>query len=113
MILSYMIKCVICCSNKITVTSVVELPTPLTDNSQQLIISLECDDATGLICIFHINGSQLLRCIQTDGVITELTVCDAIPNGPLMCFDGLIMAGTHRGEIFIFDLNKASLIQGS
>ncbi|XP_061378397.1 protein ELYS isoform X2 [Danaus plexippus] len=98
-------------SNKITVTSVVELPTPLTDNSQQLIISLEYDDATGLICIFHINGSQLLRCIQTDGVITELTVCDAIPNGPLMCFDGLIMAGTHRGEIFIFDLNKASLIQ--
>ncbi|CAG9560993.1 unnamed protein product [Danaus chrysippus] len=98
-------------SNKITVTSVVELPTPLTDNSQQLVISLECDDATGLICVFHINGSQLLRCIQTDAVITELTVCDAIPNGPLMCFDGVIMAGSHRGEIFVFDLNKAALIQ--
>ncbi|XP_046968855.1 serine/arginine repetitive matrix protein 2 [Vanessa cardui] len=98
-------------SSRISVTSVVEIPTPLTDNSQQLIISLECDDTTSLICVFHINGSQLLRCIQTDVVITELAVCDGLPNGPLMCFNGLVMAGTRKGEIIIFDLNRASLIQ--
>nr|XP_026486914.1 serine/arginine repetitive matrix protein 2-like isoform X1 [Vanessa tameamea] len=98
-------------SSRISVTSVVEIPTPLTDNSQQLIISLECDDTTSLICVFHINGSQLLRCIQTDVVITELAVCDRLPNGPLMCFNGLVMAGTRKGEIIIFDLNRASLIQ--
>lgn len=62
--------------------------------------------------MFHINGSQLLRCIQTDIVITELAVCDGLPSGPLMCFDGLVMAGTRKGEIIIFDLNRASLIQG-
>ncbi|CAH2091399.1 unnamed protein product [Euphydryas editha] len=98
-------------SSRIHVTSVVELPTPLTDNSQQLIISLECDETTSLICVFHINGSQLLRCIQTDIVITELAVCDGLPSGPLMCFDGLVMAGTRKGEIIIFDLNRASLIK--
>ncbi|CAH0729544.1 unnamed protein product, partial [Brenthis ino] len=98
-------------SSRITVTSVVELPTPLTENSQQLIISLECDDTTSLIYVFHINGSQLLRCIQTNVVVTELAVCDALPNGPLMCFDGLVMAGTRRGEVLVFDLNRAILLQ--
>ncbi|XP_050351938.1 protein ELYS isoform X2 [Nymphalis io] len=98
-------------SSRISVTSVVEIPTPLTDNSRQLIISLECDDTTSLVCVFHVNGSQLLRCIQTDVVITELAVCDGLPNGPLMCFNGLVMAGTRKGEIIIFDLNRASLIQ--
>ncbi|XP_073947364.1 AT hook containing transcription factor 1 homolog isoform X2 [Choristoneura fumiferana] len=94
-----------------TITSVVELPTPLTEHSKQLVISLECEDLTGLICILHVNGSQILRCIQTDVVITEVAVCDGVPDGPLTCFDGVIMAGTKRGEIFAFDLNRASLIQ--
>ncbi|XP_045766387.1 uncharacterized protein LOC123868080 [Maniola jurtina] len=98
-------------SNCLNVTSVVELPTPLTDNSQQLIISLELDGNEGLICVFHINGSQLLRCIKTDVVITELAICDDVPSGPLMCFDGLVMAGTCRGEVLVFDLNRTSLIQ--
>ncbi|XP_039755273.1 protein ELYS isoform X3 [Pararge aegeria] len=98
-------------SNSINVTSVVELPTPLTDNSQQLIISLDVDGTEGLICVFHINGSQLLRSIKTDVVITELAVCDEVPSGPLMCFDGLVMAGTCRGEIYVFDLNRSCLIQ--
>ncbi|XP_063382768.1 protein ELYS [Cydia fagiglandana] len=94
-----------------TITSVIELPTPLTENSKQLIICLECEDLTGLICVLHINGSQILRCIQTDVVITEIAVCDEVPDGPLTCFDGVIMAGSKRGEIFAFDLNRASLIQ--
>ncbi|XP_063363599.1 uncharacterized protein LOC134652357 [Cydia amplana] len=94
-----------------TITSVIELPTPLTENSKQLIICLECEDLTGLICVLHVNGSQILRCIQTDVVITEIAVCDEVPDGPLACFDGVIMAGSKRGEIFAFDLNRASLIQ--
>ncbi|XP_063623220.1 protein ELYS [Cydia splendana] len=94
-----------------TITSVIELPTPLTENSKQLIICLECEDLTGLICVLHVNGSQILRCIQTDVVITEIAVCDEVPDGPLTCFDGVIMAGSKRGEIFAFDLNRASLIQ--
>ncbi|CAH0584101.1 unnamed protein product [Chrysodeixis includens] len=92
------------------VTSVVELPRPLTPNSIQLIISLQTDDS-GMICVLHINGSQLLRCIQTEVVVTELAVCDRIPDGPFTCFDGVVMAGTKSGEIFAFDLNRASLIQ--
>ncbi|XP_047993086.1 protein ELYS [Leguminivora glycinivorella] len=94
-----------------TITSVIELPTPLTENSKQLIVCLECEDLTGLICVLHVNGSQILRCIQTDVVITEIAVCDEVPDGPLTCFDGVIMAGSKRGEIFAFDLNRASLIQ--
>lgn len=93
-------------------TSVVELPTPLSDNSQQLLISLDCDNTTSLIYVFHINGSQVLRCIQTNIVIAELAVCDALPNGPLVCFDGCVMAGTKKGEILVFDLNRAILLQG-
>ncbi|CAH0761016.1 unnamed protein product [Diatraea saccharalis] len=97
-------------NSRITVTSVIELPIPLTDNSKQLIISL-CEDQTSIICIFHINGSQMLRCIQTDSVVTELAVCDEMPDGPLTSFDGIVMAGTRSGEIFAFDLNRAGLIQ--
>ncbi|KAL0822750.1 hypothetical protein ABMA28_004761 [Loxostege sticticalis] len=98
-------------NSRTTVTSVVELPTPLTDNSKQLIISLQCEDITSIICVFHINGSQILRCIQTDLVVTELAVCDEMPDGPFTCFDGVVMAGTKTGEIFVFDLNRAGLIQ--
>lgn len=93
------------------VTSVVELPRPLTVNSIQLIISLQSDES-GMICVLHINGSQLLRCIQTEVVVTELAVCDRIPDGPFSCFDGVILAGTKSGEIFAFDLNRGSLMQG-
>ncbi|XP_075978730.1 AT hook containing transcription factor 1 homolog isoform X2 [Anticarsia gemmatalis] len=93
-----------------SITSVVELPTPLTNNSIQLVISLQNDDS-GMICVFHVNGSQLLRCIQTEVVVTELALCDRIPDGPFTCFDGVVMAGTKSGEIFAFDLNRAGLIQ--
>lgn len=92
------------------VTSVVELPRPLTANSIQLIISLQCDEA-GMICVLHVNGSQILRCIQTEVVVTELAVWDRIPDGPLTCFDGVVMAGTKSGEIFAFDLYRAGLMQ--
>ncbi|RVE50619.1 hypothetical protein evm_004743 [Chilo suppressalis] len=97
-------------NSRITVTNVVELPTPLTDNSKQLIISLT-EDETSMICVFHVNGSQLLRCIQTDLVVTELSICDRMADGPFTCFDGVVMAGTRRGEVFVFDLNRAGLIQ--
>lgn len=92
-------------------TSVVELPTPLTENSQQLIVSIQCEDSS-LICVFHINGSQILRCIQASVGVTQIVVADAITDGPLACFDGVIIAGTKSGEIFAFDLNRACLIQG-
>ncbi|XP_028163757.1 protein ELYS-like isoform X4 [Ostrinia furnacalis] len=98
-------------NSRTTVTSVVELITPLTENSKQLIISLQCEDFTSNICVFHINGSQILRCIQTDLVVTELAVCDDMPDGPFTCFDGVVMAGTKTGEIFAFDLNRSGLIQ--
>lgn len=88
-----------------------ELPNPLTANSQQLLISLQCEDFAGMICVFHINGSQILRCIQTELVVTQLAVCNGVPNGPFACFDDIVMAGTKTGEIFVLDLNRASLIQ--
>ncbi|XP_041987657.1 protein ELYS-like isoform X2 [Aricia agestis] len=95
----------------ISVACVVELPTPLAENTQQLVISLECDDTTGMICVLNINGSQLLRCLQTDVVITKLSACDAVPTGPFECFDGMVMAGTQNGEIIVFDLNRNCLMQ--
>ncbi|XP_068618212.1 protein ELYS isoform X2 [Battus philenor] len=98
-------------NTRITVSSVVELPTPLTENSHQLVISLNFDDVSGMICVLHINGSQILRCIQTEVVITELAICDAVPDGPFSAFDNIVIAGTRRGEILTFDLNRASLIQ--
>ncbi|KAG7296337.1 hypothetical protein JYU34_021475 [Plutella xylostella] len=94
------------------VTCVVELPTPLTEGSKQLVISLECEGGTGIIAVFHVNGSQVLRCIQTDCVVTNLSMCDCMPDGPFTCFDGVVLAGTKSGEIFAFDLNRASLIEG-
>ncbi|VVC98060.1 unnamed protein product [Leptidea sinapis] len=92
------------------ITSVVELPVPLTKHSQQLAISLEYDDG-GMICFFNVNGSQLLHCIQIDAVITGLALCDEISSGPFAYFDGLIMAGTQRGEIIVIDMNNGVLLQ--
>lgn len=89
-----------------------ELPNSLTKNSQQLIISLETNEETGLICIFHINGSQLLRCIQTEVVVTKLAACDRILDGPFSCFDGILIAGSKAGEIVLIDLNRTALIRG-
>lgn len=89
-----------------------ELPTSLTKNSQQLIISLETNEETGLISIFHINGSQLLRCIQTEVVITKLAACDNLLDGPFSCFDGVLIAGSKAGEIIVIDLNRSALIGG-
>ncbi|XP_050672064.1 protein ELYS isoform X2 [Leptidea sinapis] len=97
-------------SSSIAVTSVVELPVPLTKHSQQLAISLEYDDG-GMICFFNVNGSQLLHCIQIDAVITGLALCDEISSGPFAYFDGLIMAGTQRGEIIVIDMNNGVLLQ--
>ncbi|KAH9638991.1 hypothetical protein HF086_000917, partial [Spodoptera exigua] len=98
------------------VTSVVELPRPLTANSIQLIISLQCDEA-GMICVLHVNGSQILRCVQTEVVVTELAVWDRIPDGPLACFDGVVMAGTKTlkdisqgyENLVLNDMNPANL----
>ncbi|XP_045536351.1 uncharacterized protein LOC106707278 isoform X5 [Papilio machaon] len=98
-------------NSRITVSNVVELPTPLTENSHQLVISLDYDNITGMICILHVNGSQLLHCIHTDVVLTKLAVCDGTPDGPFAAFDNIVAAGTKRGEILIFDLNRASLIK--
>ncbi|XP_013172174.1 PREDICTED: uncharacterized protein LOC106121195 isoform X1 [Papilio xuthus] len=98
-------------NSRITVSNVVELPTPLTENSHQLVISLDYDNISGMICILHVNGSQLLHCIHSDVVITKLAVCDGTPDGPFAGFDNIIAAGTKRGEILIFDLNRASLIK--
>lgn len=64
-----------------------------------------------MICVFHINGSQILRCIQTEVVVTKLAICDGVTDGPFTCFDGIVMAGTKTGEVFVFDLNRASLMQ--
>jgi hypothetical protein len=54
----------------------------------------------------------MLQCIQTDLIVTALAVCDGMPDGPFTCFDDVVMAGTKSGEIFVFDLNRAGLIQG-
>ncbi|GBP53238.1 Protein ELYS [Eumeta japonica] len=64
-----------------------------------------------MVCIFHVNGSHVLRCIQTDAVITYLDVLNSVPNGVFSCFDGIVVAGTKNGEIFAFDLNRESLLQ--
>lgn len=48
----------------------------------------------------------------SDVVVTELAICDNAPDGILKCFKGIVIAGTKRGEIFAFDLNRAILIKG-
>ncbi|XP_013140150.1 PREDICTED: protein ELYS-like isoform X2 [Papilio polytes] len=98
-------------NSRISVSNVIELPTPLTENSHQLVISLDYDNGMGMICVLHVNGSQLLHSIHTDVVVTKLAICDATPDGPFAAFDNIVAAGTKRGEILIFDLNRASLIK--
>ncbi|XP_076270585.1 uncharacterized protein LOC143202735 isoform X1 [Rhynchophorus ferrugineus] len=74
-----------------------------------LIVALECTISGGLLCVFDIFGSKVLRVIQVKEQITSLHVIDStnmlVPEpSPLRYFDGLVAIGTLGGNVFVLDL---------
>ncbi|XP_030746722.1 protein ELYS isoform X2 [Sitophilus oryzae] len=74
-----------------------------------LVVGLECTISGGLICIFDIFGSKVLRVIQVKKQITSLHVIhseDPVLSGPspLKYFDGVIAIGTLGGNVFLLDM---------
>lgn len=98
---------------KARVTCVCELSPPLIENTMQLLIGLECDLIGGMICLFHCNGSKVLRAIQIDCQVISIQYIDSFPGSPLNCFDGGVLIGTHGGATLILDLNRQSCAESN
>ncbi|XP_018577451.1 protein ELYS isoform X2 [Anoplophora glabripennis] len=74
-----------------------------------LAVAIDCAISGGLICIFDVFGSKVIRAIQIEEKITSLHVVDSgcevlnLP-GPLRNFDGIISVGTEGGNVYLVDI---------
>ncbi|KAJ8964806.1 hypothetical protein NQ314_004613 [Rhamnusium bicolor] len=70
-----------------------------------LAIGIECTISGGLICVFDVFGSKVIRAIQ----IKEKGISTAekklfLKMSPLRNFDGIIAVGTEGGNVFLVDI---------
>ncbi|CAH0556685.1 unnamed protein product [Brassicogethes aeneus] len=74
-----------------------------------LAVGLDCELSGGLICIFDVYGSKVIRAIQIKDKISSLHVVDAgfddlNLRGPLRNFDGILAVGTKHGKVLLIDI---------
>ncbi|KAJ8920901.1 hypothetical protein NQ315_015694 [Exocentrus adspersus] len=74
-----------------------------------LAVGINCEISGGLICIFDVFCSKVIRAIQIENKISSLHVVDSgcevlnLP-GPLRNFDGIISVGTEGGDVYLVDI---------
>ncbi|XP_056636381.1 protein ELYS [Diorhabda sublineata] len=74
-----------------------------------LAVGIDCTISGGIICIFDIFSSKVLRAIQIKEKISSLHIIDPgiedlnLP-GPLRNFDGILAAGTEGGDVLLIDI---------
>lgn len=97
------------------ITCVTELPSVL-GKLPILIIGLECEIGGGMICMFDINSSRVIRAIQIDDRVTTIHVvnpgCDTSFPGALRSMDGVLAVGTGKGKIILIDLCRQICEEG-
>ncbi|XP_049821968.1 protein ELYS isoform X3 [Aethina tumida] len=74
-----------------------------------LAVGINCDISGGLVCIFDVYGSKVIRSIQVSEKVTSLHVVDAGLDdlnlrGPLRNFDGILAVGTEHGNVYLIDI---------
>lgn len=95
-----------CCrfsSTLITCVTEIEIPEL---NTCTLAIGAQCSPVGGLLILFAVQGSRVLRCID---VIDRITSCTFIPSkvcrdNVLTLFDGCAAIGTDLGKVIFVDL---------
>ncbi|KAG5885554.1 hypothetical protein JTB14_007634 [Gonioctena quinquepunctata] len=74
-----------------------------------LAVGIDCTISGGIICIFDVISSKVIRAILVEDKITMLHVIDPgiedlnLP-GPLRNFDGILAVGTEGGSVFLVDI---------
>ncbi|CAH1107347.1 unnamed protein product, partial [Psylliodes chrysocephalus] len=74
-----------------------------------LVVGIECTISGGIICIFDVFSSKVIRAIQIKEKISFLHVVDPgvedlnLP-GPLRNFDGILAVGTQGGDVILLDI---------
>ncbi|XP_072402062.1 uncharacterized protein Elys isoform X1 [Diabrotica undecimpunctata] len=91
-----------------TITCVEEIPRP-NGRISLLAVGIDCTISGGIICIFDIFSSKVLRAIQVKEKISYLHVIDPgikelNLSGPLRNFDGILAAGLDGGDVIIVDV---------
>lgn len=87
------------------ITCLTEIEFPVT-NSCILAIGVQFPQTGGMICIFSIQGSRILRCIE---IKEKITSCCFIPDSVCQrsifkLFDGCLAIGSVNGTILLIDL---------
>lgn len=101
---------------KTKVTCVAELPhlrpSGLPGPLDQMVVGLECELTGGMLCLFNLAGSRILRAINVPSKVTALTVVSLgeKATGPLhQCFNtmsGIAAVGTNDGQVLLIDLRR-------
>ncbi|KDR14054.1 Protein ELYS [Zootermopsis nevadensis] len=105
--------------SKTRVTCVTELP--CTDGSgrvSQFVVGLECELVGGMICVFDIRGSKVLRAVQMPSKVTSVSVVDCGSEGCyplpqlLSSMTGVLAVGLAGGQIMLVDLCRMNCDDG-
>ena len=105
------------------VTCVAECPhlTPINrpTHVDQLIVGLECELTGGMLCLFNLAGSRVLRAINIPSKVTAVNTVSlgGEASGPLhQCFknmSGIAAVGTNDGQILLVDLRRNDCDEGN
>ncbi|GFG34649.1 hypothetical protein Cfor_03066 [Coptotermes formosanus] len=104
---------------KTKVTCVTELP--CNDGSgrvSQFVVGLECELDGGMICVFDIRGSKVLRAVQMPTKVTSVSVVDCGSEGCyplpqlLSSMTGVLAVGLAGGQIMLVDLCRINCDEG-
>lgn len=105
------------------VTCVAELPHAKPSGQpgplDQMVVGLECELTGGMLCIFNLAGSRVLRAINVPSKVTALTIVNlgGKATGPLhQCFNtmsGIAAVGTNDGQVLLIDLRRNDCDDGT
>ncbi|XP_023712052.1 protein ELYS [Cryptotermes secundus] len=105
--------------SKTRVTCVTELP--CNDGSgrvSQFVVGLECELVGGMICVFDIRGSKVLRAVRMPSKVTSVNVVDCGSEGCyplpqlLSSMTGVLAVGLAGGQIMLVDLCRINCDEG-
>lgn len=96
------------------ITCVTEIE--ITDiNTCILAIGLQSDKQGGVVCLFAVQGSRILRTIEIVDRITSCCFINALAcvKSDLILFDGCLAVGTDVGKLVLIDLALQNCKEGT
>lgn len=76
-------------------------------NACALAVGLQSDRQGGVVCVFAVQGTRILRVIDVPHKITSCCFVGGAPicaRSDLQLFDGCLAVGTDVGKVVLFDL---------